>query len=137
MRACGQEGRRLLIWSARSISCFILRNGRRGSAPGGSDRRGFLPGPIQEYRALREPGRQAIALLVRKRSRLGLRRGETAMSIVGPIRAVIPIILERDEWARSGALFERRQSLVAHWMDDTRATVSVSRSAAISAERFV
>jgi hypothetical protein len=59
------------------------------------------------------------------------------MSIIGPVRAVIPIILERDEWARSGALFERRQSLVAHWMDDTRATVSVSRFAAISAEQFI
>jgi hypothetical protein len=86
---------------------------------------------------LRELDRQAIALLVRKSTRLGLRRGETAVPIVGPVRTVIPIIFERDERARSGALFERRQSLVAHWMDDTRATVFVSRPAVISSIRSV
>jgi len=49
------------------------------------------------------------------------------MAVVGPVRAVIPIIFKGDERAGYGALFERRQSLVAHWMDDTRAAAFVSR----------
>ena len=93
---------------------------RRGSRPTGRAGLGRLaPGPVLERRADRERAREAVRLLMGERARRRLDLRVAAVPVIGTGRALIALILERDEGAGRGTL-DAGQCSVAHRGDDTR-----------------
>ena len=98
-----------------------LRRGRARSSPSRLTLRPFL-----EDRADGERARQAVRLLVGQGARSRRRVGEAAVSVVGPIGPLVPIVLERDEGARRGSI-RTGQATVRHPGDDTGAAPEPTR----------